>query len=143
MIDRVITPLRPQLESLNIKVIINPNTPAHVMSDEDSLIQILNNLIINSLQAMPDGGQLEINTVVTKDRREIIINDTGCGMTSEQVENMFNPFYSTKPDGTGLGLSISYELIRTLGGDIDVYSTMNEGTTITITLPGSPLFPLV
>ena len=138
LIEKVITPLRPQLENLKIKVIINPGTPAHVMSDEDSLMQILNNLIVNSLQAMPNGGQLEISTVVTQDSREIIISDTGCGMTSEQVENMFNPFYSTKADGTGLGLSISYELIRTLGGDIDVNSVMNVGTIITITLPGTP-----
>lgn len=141
LIDRVITPLQPQLESLKVKVIINLDTPVRIISDEDSLIQILNNLIINSIQAMPKGGQLEISTEITKDSHKIIITDTGCGMTSEQVENMFNPFYSTKTDGTGLGLSISYELVRTLGGDIDVNSTINEGTTITIILPGNPLFP--
>jgi len=141
LIDRVITLLQPQLESLKVKVIINLDTPVRIISDEDSLIQILNNLIINSIQAMPKGGQLEISTEITKDSHKIIITDTGCGMTSEQVENMFDPFYSTKTDGTGLGLSISYELVRTLGGNIDVNSTINEGTTITIILPGNPLFP--
>ena len=140
IINRVIIPFKTQLEALEIKVIIHQNTPFRVMSDEDSLMQILNNLIVNSVQAMPEGGQLKITTVNADNHYEIIISDTGCGMTPEQVENMFNPFFSTKPDGSGLGLSISYELIRTLGGDINVSSVLNEGTTITLILPGNPPF---
>ncbi|MBN2808024.1 MAG: cache domain-containing protein [Deltaproteobacteria bacterium] len=140
IINQIITPLRPQLEDLQISLETRLLAQTTLVSEEESLSQIITNLFCNSIQAMPDGGHITITTREEQGCVEIILSDSGCGMTPEQVENMFNPFYSTKAEGTGLGLSIGYELLRSLGGDINVDSTPNQGTTITINLPANPLF---
>ena len=140
IIKQIINPLQPQLEKLNISLETRLMADKLMVSDEESLSQIITNLFCNSLQAMPDGGHITVTTREDQGCIEVILSDSGCGMTPEQVENMFNPFYSTKAEGTGLGLSIGYELLRSLGGDINVESTPNQGTTITITLPANQLF---
>jgi two-component system NtrC family sensor kinase len=138
VVSRVLDSLRHQLEELGIQLETELGDLPRIMNDEDHLIQVVTNIIINSLQAMPGGGTLHIETLIDSEHRlKIIISDTGCGMSHQEIENMFNPFYTTKKDGTGLGLSISYELIRSLGGDIEVSSTINSGTTITISLAGN------
>jgi len=137
VVSRVLDSLRHQLEELGIQLETELGDLPRIMNDEDHLIQVVTNIIINSLQAMPGGGTLHIETLIDSEHRlKIIISDTGCGMSHQEIENMFNPFYTTKKDGTGLGLSISHELIRSLGGDIEVSSTINSGTTITISLAG-------
>lgn len=140
IVNQVITPLQPQLETLHISFETRLLTRKPLVSDEASLSQILSNLLCNSIQAMPDGGCITVTTKEGQDGIEITISDSGCGMTSQQVENMFNPFYSTKTEGTGLGLAIGYELLRSLGGDINVESKPEQGTTITVILPTNPLF---
>ena len=72
---------------------------------------------------------------------ELVIADTGCGIAAENLEKIFEPFFSTKPlgQGTGLGLSISHGLIQQLGGSIQVTSAVGRGTSFTITLPQRPL----
>ena len=140
IIQQIITPLQAQLEELNITLETRFMADKPMVSDEESLSQIITNLFCNSLQAMPDGGHITISTRADQGSIEVTISDSGCGMTPEPVENMFNPFYSTKSEGTGLGLSIGYELLRSLGGDINVESTPEQGTTITINLPANQLF---
>ncbi|MBW1646233.1 MAG: cache domain-containing protein [Deltaproteobacteria bacterium] len=138
MVTRVLASLEPQLEELGIRLETDLGPLPRIMNDEDHLVQVVTNIIVNSLQAMPGGGTLRVRTVAEDNGRlRIIISDTGCGMTPAEMENMFNPFYTTKKDGTGLGLSISYELIRSLGGDIEVSSEVGRGTTITIILAGN------
>lgn len=140
IVNQVITPLQPQLETLHISFETRLRACKLLVSDEASLSQILTNLLCNSIQAMPDGGCITVTTMETHGGIEIIISDSGCGMTPQQMENMFNPFYSTKAGGTGIGLAIGYELLRSLGGDINVESKPQQGTTITIILPINPLF---
>lgn len=140
IIKQVITPLQPQVETLHISFKTRLLADKPLVSDEAGLTQILTNLLCNSIQAMPDGGQITITTRETQGGIVIIISDSGCGMTAQQVENMFNPFYSTKAEGTGLGLAIGYELLHSLGGDINVESKPQHGTTITIILPTNSLF---
>jgi two-component system NtrC family sensor kinase len=140
IIKQVITPLQPQLETLHISFTTRLLVERPLVSDEAGLTQIFTNLLCNSIQAMPDGGQITVTTRETQGGIEVIISDSGCGMTAQQVENMFNPFYSTKAEGTGLGLAIGYELLHSLGGDINVESKPQQGTTITIILPGNSLF---
>ncbi|MBW1645870.1 MAG: cache domain-containing protein [Deltaproteobacteria bacterium] len=138
VVTRVLASLEPQLEELGIRLETDLGSLPRIMNDEDHLVQVVTNIIVNSLQAMPGGGTLRVRTVSgDAGRLQIIISDTGCGMTPAEMENMFNPFYTTKQDGTGLGLSISYELIRSLGGDIEVSSEVGRGTTITIVLAGN------
>jgi len=105
--------------------------------DMDQLRQVFTNLIINGLQAMPDGGVLTVNTEPdqTEQRVMVTVQDNGCGIEDKDKERLFTPFFSTKPHGTGLGLAVSYGIVRDHGGDIRFESRAGEGTTFTVLLP--------
>jgi len=110
--------------------------------DADQLIQVLINLVNNSLTAMPNGGTLTIKTTGQDDVVRISVSDTGIGIPKEHLSKIFEPFFTTKKvgQGTGLGLSIIYGIIKMHSGDIRVESNANPalaatGTTFTITLP--------
>jgi two-component system sensor histidine kinase PilS (NtrC family) len=104
-------------------------------ADEGQLKQVFWNLARNALQAMPQGGTLKAQLQKNPSNRiRISFDDTGRGMTPDQVEHLFEPFSSTT-GGTGLGLSIVYQIIRDHGGTINVRSREGQGTTITIELP--------
>jgi two-component system sensor histidine kinase PilS (NtrC family) len=114
-----------------------PDEPVMVKGDAEQLKQVCWNIARNALKAMPDGGALSINVARTDANRvNMTFADNGCGMTPEQVERLFEPFTSMT-GGTGLGLSIVYQIIRDHNGTINVRSRLNEGTTITIELPGN------
>lgn len=114
-----------------------PDRPAIVSGDPEQLKQVCWNITRNALTAMPNGGRFRISlTEVDGNRLRLSFSDTGCGMTPEQVERLFEPFTSTT-GGTGLGLSIVYQIIRDHSGTINVRSRQGEGTTITIELPVS------
>ncbi|HET90685.1 MAG TPA: response regulator [Chloroflexi bacterium] len=103
----------------------------------DQIIQVFLNIVINAVEAMPAGGELLIETRLSADQEWVLIcfRDTGSGMSSEQIANLFEPFYTTKSDGTGLGLAISYGIIERHGGEIEVSSRSNEGTLFVVRLP--------
>jgi len=104
-----------------------------LQGDKDQLIQVFINLFMNSIQAMPDGGTLQVR--LSRPRRyRIEVEDTGTGMTTEEVERAFDPFYTTKERGTGLGLPICYGIVRSHGGEIDLESTPGEGTVVRVEL---------
>jgi two-component system sensor histidine kinase PilS (NtrC family) len=114
-----------------------PNRPAIVSGDPEQLKQVCWNIARNALKAMPNGGKFSVSLrEVDGNRLRLSLGDTGCGMTPEQVERLFEPFTSTT-GGTGLGLSIVYQIIRDHSGTINVRSRQGEGTTITIELPVS------
>ena len=106
------------------------------------LQQVLVNLIVNAIQAMPQsGGMIAISTVDRGDRGvDVSINDNGHGMTAEELAKVFNPFFTTKTqgEGTGLGLSISYSLVRRYGGTIVADSKPGAGSTFTVQLLREP-----
>jgi two-component system, NtrC family, sensor histidine kinase PilS len=113
-----------------------PPTPVMLAADPTQLKQIFWNLARNALNAMPDGGILQVETEkIASNRIRIVFSDTGCGMTPEQVERLFEPFSDSTTGGTGLGLSIVYQIIRDHSGTINVRSLENEGTTITVEFP--------
>jgi len=99
--------------------------------------QVLLNLILNAQDAMPEGGEIRIQTGEDNGVVHIDISDTGLGIPEEIRDKIFEPFFSTKKreKGTGLGLSISYGIIKAHNGDILVKSKEKEGTTFTIKLP--------
>lgn len=104
--------------------------------------QALLNVLSNAIEATPEGGQIHISTQDHKTAISIIISDTGVGMNDQVKQQLFTPFFTTKPvgSGTGLGMSITYNIIEKHGGSIHVDSTLGEGSTFTITLPkDSPL----
>ncbi len=100
--------------------------------------QVLLNLIVNAAQSMDGGGELTLSARAENDTIRIDVSDTGCGISAEQLNQIFNPFFTTKPvgQGTGLGLSIAYQIIHEKhGGTIEVASVPDQGTTFTITVP--------
>jgi two-component system, NtrC family, sensor histidine kinase PilS len=114
-----------------------PDRPAIVSGDPEQLKQVFWNIARNALRAMPDGGTFKVSLATADaNRLRLSFSDSGCGMSPEQVERLFEPFTSTT-GGTGLGLSIVYQIIRDHSGTINVRSRLEEGTTITIELPVS------
>jgi two-component system NtrC family sensor kinase len=108
-----------------------------VEGDVNQLQQVLLNLSLNACGAMLDGGDLTIRTSADDGRVLIEVTDTGCGIAPEDLDQIFEPFFSTKPagQGTGLGLSVSYGIVRRHGGTIQVESEPGKGSKFTIILP--------
>jgi two-component system nitrogen regulation sensor histidine kinase NtrY len=106
--------------------------------DPDLLHRALQNLVLNAIDAMPQGGELTIRTAALGDRIEISVADTGAGLTQEECGRLFTPYYTTKQHGTGLGLAIVQSVVSDHGGKISVASTNEKGTTFRIELPREP-----
>ncbi|MGA7078827.1 MAG: HAMP domain-containing sensor histidine kinase [Terriglobales bacterium] len=106
-----------------------------ISADPDLLHRALQNLVLNAIDAMPHGGELTIRTAALGDRVELSVSDTGSGLTSEECERLFTPYYTTKQHGTGLGLAIAQSVVSDHGGKISVASTKEKGTTFRIELP--------
>ncbi len=103
-----------------------------VEGDEAQLRQVFTNLIVNGLQAMPEGGVVEIGVTPdpVRQRVEVAVLDHGCGVQDEDMENLFTPFFSTKARGTGLGLDVSYCIVKDYGGVIVVKRLKTGGTIL-------------
>ena len=111
-----------------------------IQADPDLLHRALSNLVLNAIDAMPQGGTLTLHTTAlangeVKDRVAISVSDTGAGLTPEECERLFTPYYTTKQHGTGLGLAIVQSVVSDHGGKISVESTKEKGTTFRIELP--------
>jgi signal transduction histidine kinase len=98
---------------------------------------VLTNLIVNSIQVMPDGGRLIISTQKEKDGIVLTVEDTGLGMTDEVLERIFVPFFTTKDvgQGTGLGLPVVHGIVTSHGGKIEASTSLGKGTVFRIHLP--------
>ena len=113
----------------------------HVFCVGAQLNQVFMNLIVNAAQAIPDQGEIRLRTGRKgDDHARISVTDTGKGIPAEDLQRVFEPFYTTKPvgQGTGLGLSLSWGIIERHHGHIDVHSEVGKGTTFTVTLPIEP-----
>ncbi len=106
-----------------------------ISADPDLLHRALQNLVLNAIDAMPQGGELTIRTTTLGDRIEISVSDTGSGLTQEECGRLFTPYYTTKQHGTGLGLAIVQSVVSDHGGKISVESTKEKATTFHIELP--------
>ena len=122
-------------ENIRLNVELSPELP-QFESSEDGLRQVFMNLIRNAEDAMPDGGDLTIGARSEGEYIRISVVDTGNGIPENEIEHIFDPFFSTKRGkGTGLGLSVSYGIVKGLGGTMDVRSEVGKGSTFIITLP--------
>jgi len=127
---------QPLQEGGTIEVVMELGALPPVRSRPAELREVLINLILNAVDAMPAGGTLTVRTLVRGGVACIEIADTGIGMTEEVKRRAFTPFFTTKgAKGTGLGLSISHALIRDQHGEIELQSEPGKGTTFVITLP--------
>jgi two-component system sensor histidine kinase AtoS len=118
-----------------VKFSINSEFAAPVKADAVLLRQAFSNLLVNAAEAMPDGGSITIKLRCIKDKAEIIITDTGCGMTEDIRRKIFLPFYTTKQKGFGLGLALVQKIIISHGGIISAESREGEGSVFVMTLP--------
>lgn len=111
-----------------------------ISGDRSQLLQVLTNLVVNAIQAIPDGGRLVISTESKNDGIVLAVRDSGIGMTPETVKKIFNPFYTTKTvdQGTGLGLSVVQGIVNTHGGKIDIESEPGKGSCFYVRLPLIP-----
>lgn len=124
------------------KIIIKKDLDSKLVpieADHLQLKQVFLNIILNAVQAMPEGGELKIMTGNANGGVEAVISDTGTGIPEEDRKKIFQPFYTTKKDGTGLGLSISYGIIKDHEGEIYVESDAGRGSTFRIFLPSQTL----
>lgn len=121
---------------VNIETNFKTN-PINVSYDSQQLEQVIVNLIQNAIQAMPDGGNIQINAYESGKNITLKVKDTGQGIAKKNLDKIFDPFFTTKPEGegTGLGLSVSFGIIRDHGGSITAESKIGAGTTFTIILP--------
>ena len=137
-IEDTITLLRhsPEISKDHKLVSDLPDKPVTINADASQLKQIFWNLSRNAVQSMPEGGTLRVSLNEVSDNRITIeFSDTGCGMSPEQVEQLFEPFSKSTTGGTGLGLSIVYQIVRDHNGTINVSSKEDAGTEIKIHLP--------
>jgi len=125
-----------ELQCIQVIKELTPSLPK-VMADFDQLQQVCANLILNAIQAMPDGGRLTLRTSLdSNDQVKIEVGDTGCGISEEHLHRLFTPFFTTKSKGkgVGLGLAVAYGIIQRHKGRIEVQSEEGKGTTFTIYL---------
>ena len=110
-----------------------PELP-QISLDAAKFEQVLLNLIVNALAAMPDGGVLTVRTAVADQELRIGISDTGQGIPDEFRSRVFEPYFTTKSEGTGMGLALSEKIVAEHGGNIE-FRTSTEGTVFEIVLP--------
>ncbi|MEJ2283912.1 MAG: ATP-binding protein [Desulfobacterales bacterium] len=108
-----------------------------ILVDPDQLNQVLLNVYLNAIESMDGGGELNIEVGSNEEAGgfEIQISDTGCGISSEDLSKIFDPYYTTKSSGTGLGLAITHNIVEAIGGQIKVSSLQGKGTVFTIQIP--------
>lgn len=141
IIADVIEYMRPRLTDPDrpIEITAVPGAVPLVRIVAFELREVLSNLIINSLDAMPEGGSVTVSTSFSDGFVNIAVADTGTGMSEETKRRLFEPFFTTKKSrGTGIGMSVSYALVTKFGGRILVDSTLGSGTTVRILFPPAP-----
>jgi len=138
LVERVLTLGRKQCEERGVEVVWNAASDLPVLTlASDQIQQVFLNLLLNALDAMPEGGQLRVSTHHTGQPAGVSVafTDDGVGIPPDSLSQVFEPFYSTKPEGLGLGLFVSQDIVKQHGGRIEADSRVGEGTTFTVWLP--------
>ena len=137
VLDSSLTLLKHEIDEKISVVKKYSETPIFITIDEGKLYQVFTNLINNGIQAMPKGGTLTLTTERQNDFAIIKVEDTGEGISEENLKSIYDPFFTTKDPGkgVGLGLSITFSIIEYFKGKIEFDSALGEGTTVTVQLP--------
>jgi two-component system, sporulation sensor kinase E len=136
VVQDIVQFLKYELEQSNITIRLElEKDDDSILMDERFLKQAILNIIKNSIHAMPEGGKIKISTLKTSEDVRLMISDSGIGIPEENIEKIFEPYFTTKPDGTGLGLTLVYKIIKEHGAEIEVMSRPGSGTTVTIHFP--------
>lgn len=138
-LDGLLLLLAPDLERASIAVRRDYSTDLpRILADSDRLVLVFESLVVNAIEACQGrGGTLTVATRRQGDRVSVAFTDTGVGLNEAEQEQIFQPFYTTKPvvKGTGLGLPVSHGIVRSHGGEIQVHSRPGQGATFTVLLP--------
>jgi signal transduction histidine kinase len=136
LIEETLTLLRKEAEKSDVELKTEVPDGTKVFGDPSKIKQVIMNLSLNGIEAMRDGGVLQISCERTRDDYvRMKIQDEGVGMEEDELERIFNPFYTTKEDGTGLGMSISHRIVEDHGGLLRFDSAPKQGTTAEVLLP--------
>lgn len=127
--------LMPYSHLNNVSVNVQLTSGLQVHGDPKKITQMFVNMMKNAIEAMPEGGELTVQSEKVKRWVQVHIKDTGVGMKEEELKRIGNPFYSNKANGTGLGLMTTYRICQAIGGKIEVTSAPNLGTEFTISIP--------
>ena len=127
---------RPEFKNnqIDIQLSLAPESPL-THSDPGQVRQALLNVVKNSMEAMPEGGVIAVETALSPTTCSIVIADNGPGIPEDEIHRVFEPFYSTKTAGTGLGLSLTQQILADHGGTIDVAANNPQGTRVSLLLP--------
>jgi PAS domain S-box-containing protein len=140
LVQRILSLMNKRLQLASVQVTTDfPPDPLLVFVAPDQIAQVLLNLTLNAVEAMPDGGHLHIAAHANGDAIVLALTNDGPHLSGKQIEHLFDPFFTTKPKGAGLGLSISHSIVEQHGGAVDVANLEGErGVTFTLTLPIAP-----
>lgn len=138
VIDEILTLLRKEIEKNDIELEVDCTEELELYGDPSKIKQVIMNLSLNAIEAMESSGQLTIGCEQHgKNYGAFSVADTGEGMSDNEIEKIFNPFYTTKDDGTGLGMAITHRIVEEHGGYINIDSSPGRGTTVTVVIPRS------
>ncbi|PWT98474.1 MAG: hypothetical protein C5B51_29215 [Terriglobia bacterium] len=136
LLDEIVELARPQAESARIRVSVEEEAEhVEVRVDHDLLKQAFLNIVVNAMQAMPEGGELRFASSAAEETAEIRISDTGPGIPPELREKIFRLYFTTKKEGSGIGLAMAFRIVQLHDGTIDFTSEPGKGTTFYIRLP--------
>lgn len=103
--------------------------------DPDKIKQVLLNIFLNALAAMPAGGRVSVSLAAQKDFMDVTVSDTGSGIAEEDLPRIYDPYFTSKPAGTGLGLAVVQKIMDAHGGVVQIESKAGIGTTVTLRFP--------
>jgi signal transduction histidine kinase len=138
-VDETLDFFAPQADAAGVEIVryLDSDLP-RVLLDGESFRAAMFNLLLNALQAMPDGGQIVVRTTAAGEQVVLQLIDTGCGMDENTAAHMFEAFFATKPGGSGLGLPTTMKIVEAHGGRIHVQTEAGHGTQFTIEFPLPP-----
>lgn len=135
LVESVLAAVAPQLRAQQIDVTLDVPPDTTLLADRDMLRRAILNLVLNALDAMPDGGELVITSWQGPQGIELEVADSGPGLDEQVRRRAFEPFFSTKPGGTGLGLAVVYRAAEAHGGDVHVLNCPEGGAAFTLRIP--------
>lgn len=139
LVEDTLALARLNTRNIAIEIIFAPDHALpHVLCNADQLRQVFLNLVLNAIDAMPDGGTLTVRTIAGQNVAVVEIQDTGIGIPADIRPHLFEPFFTNKPNGTGLGLSISAHIVTQHNGQIEVSSDDGRGSVFRVVLPYEP-----
>lgn len=135
-IEQAVMLAQQQVRTRPVKVLFTPNPSLPPVTHDPALIQqVVLNLVLNGIQAIPAQGAVEITITREDDHASISVKDNGKGISPDSLPKIFRPFFTTRKEGTGLGLSLAHGIVQSHGGKIEAISTLGQGTQFRIQLP--------